>query len=432
MAPNNQQQQAAAAAAAVRLPDFHADSRQCWFDCLDSTFATANITQLIRKFHWAMSKLPFSLTPTVRPLSRDPTAVAVPYRELKELLLPSYGLTDEQRTSKWLDYPMCSGDTRPSVLWDNLTALQPATLKEAQVALFLRKLPRHISALINTRSFDTTEEMIQRCNALWTSQTPEEAASAAAGPWQHSSLRNARRPPADRRRCSPTPGAAKGGRNDGLCFYHSHFGNKAHKCERGCTRKTNRPAAGPQFAAAAGPIPACHPPSVAIPELVTAMSAFPTKNLIFLIDSKNNFNFLVDSGASISILPHSSSAPPTGPHLVGANGNIVPVWGRPRQIVTFASQDFEFDFFFAAVATPIIGMDFLTKFELPIIPAKRQVLHVASGRTLTQAILVLLLAPGAPRPPPPSPPSRPRYKSFLRNSRRYCDPAPHRPSHSTV
>jgi hypothetical protein len=115
------------------------------------------------------------------------------------------------------------------------------------------------------------------------------------------------------------------------------------------------------------------------------MSTFPTKNLIFLKDSKNNFNFLVDSGASISILPHSSSAPPTGPHLVGANGDVVPVWGRRRQTVTFANQDFEFDFFLAAVATPIIGMDFLTKFELSILPAKRQVLHAASGRTLTQA-----------------------------------------------
>jgi hypothetical protein len=254
MAPNNQQQQAAAA---VCLPDFHADSPQCWFDCLDSTFATANITQSITKFHWAMSKLPFSLTPTVRPLSRNPTAVADPYKELKELLLPSYGLTDKQRTSKWLDYPMCGSDTRPSVLWDNLTALQPATPKDAQIALFIRKLPRHISAMINTQSFDTTQEMLQRCNQLWASQTPEEATSAAAGPWQHSSLRNAhaRRSPspyrrktpggdkagdkADCRRRSPTPGAAKGGRNDSLCFYHSRFGNKAHKCERGCTYQEN-------------------------------------------------------------------------------------------------------------------------------------------------------------------------------------------------
>ena len=65
MAPNNQQQQAAAAATVIRLPEFHADSPQAWFDCLDSTFATANITQSITKFHRAMSKLPFSLIATV-------------------------------------------------------------------------------------------------------------------------------------------------------------------------------------------------------------------------------------------------------------------------------------------------------------------------------------------------------------------------------
>jgi hypothetical protein len=257
MAPNHQQQQAAAAAAAVRLPDFHTDSPQCWFDCLDSTlFATANITQSITKFYWAMSKLPFSLIPIIRPLSPDPTAVADPYKELKELLLRSYGLSDEQRTSKWLDYPMCSGDTRLSVLWDNLTAMQLATIKEAQTALFLRKLPRHISALINTRSFDTTEEMIQRCNALWMSQTPDEAASAAAAaaaaatllfgaPADSPSPYRCKMPRGDMsgdksgRRRSPTPGAAKGGRNDGLCFYHSRFGNMAHKCKKGCTYQEN-------------------------------------------------------------------------------------------------------------------------------------------------------------------------------------------------
>ena len=51
MAPQNQQQQAAAA---IRLPDFYADSPQACFDCLDAMFATANITQLITEFHWAL------------------------------------------------------------------------------------------------------------------------------------------------------------------------------------------------------------------------------------------------------------------------------------------------------------------------------------------------------------------------------------------
>jgi hypothetical protein len=139
MAPNNQQQQAAVAAAAIRLTEFYADSPQSWFDCLDSTFATANITQSITKFHWALAKLPFSLIAIVRPLSRNPTAVSDQYKELQELLLRSYGLSAKQMTNKWLGYPMCR-DTRPSVLWNNLTALQPELKEDAQTALFLRKL----------------------------------------------------------------------------------------------------------------------------------------------------------------------------------------------------------------------------------------------------------------------------------------------------
>ncbi len=55
---------------------------------------------------------------------------------------------------------------------------------------------------------------------------------------------------------------------------------------------------------------------------------------------------------------------------MGANGKLVPAWGRRRQTVSFAGHDFEFDFLLAAVATPIIGMDFLAKFELSNILAK--------------------------------------------------------------
>jgi hypothetical protein len=175
MAPQNQQQQEPAAAA-VRLPDFYSDLPQSWFQCLDAMFATTTITQPIMKFHWSLAKLPFSLIATVRPLSRETTAVSDPY---KELLLRSYSLSAEQMTSKWLDYPMC-GNTRPSVMWDNLTALQPAMVKEAQTVLFLRKLPRHIRNLINPRAFKEPAELILRTNKLRETQTEEEAAAAAA------------------------------------------------------------------------------------------------------------------------------------------------------------------------------------------------------------------------------------------------------------
>jgi hypothetical protein len=154
------------------------------------------------------------------------------------------------------------------------------------------------------------------------------------------------------------------------------------------------------------PAPAAPPPPdlsiPAVPPLhfvrqsATAMSFSPAKNLIFLLDSNNNFKFLVDSGASLSIIPHSSSAPPTGPHLVGANGKQIPAWGFRRHTVCFSGQIFDFDFLLAAVATPILGMDFLAKFNFSINPSKQQVLHANSGRTLTKASTNSFSSPWTP------------------------------------
>ena len=89
---------------------------------------------------------------TVRLLSRNPSNFSDPYKKLQELLLRSYGLSAAQMMSRWLDYPM-------SVMWDNLTALQPATVKEAQTVLFLCKLLRHIrykNCLRNSRPSQAT------------------------------------------------------------------------------------------------------------------------------------------------------------------------------------------------------------------------------------------------------------------------------------
>jgi hypothetical protein len=154
-----QEQTAAAAASTVRLPGFYSDSPQAWFDCIDVMFAAAKITQPLTKFHWALAKLPFSLIVSVRPLSKDPSASRDPYKELQDILLRSYSLSAAQMTGKWLDYPKC-GNTRPSVMWDNLTALQPATVKEVQTVLFLRNLLRHIRNLINPRAFREPEDLI--------------------------------------------------------------------------------------------------------------------------------------------------------------------------------------------------------------------------------------------------------------------------------
>jgi hypothetical protein len=157
-------------------------------------FATAKISQPLTKFKWTLAKLPFSLIATIRPLSKDPSSYRNPYKELQDILLRSCGLSVAQMTSRWLDYPMC-GNTRPSVMWDNLTALQPATVKEVKTVLILRKLLCHIRNLINLRAFREPEDLIQRCNKIWEDQIPEEAAAAAAATRPHSPFERLATPP---------------------------------------------------------------------------------------------------------------------------------------------------------------------------------------------------------------------------------------------
>jgi hypothetical protein len=51
-------------------------------------------------------------------------------------------------------------------MWDNLTALQPATMKEAQTVLFLHKLLLHIRNLINPRAFKEPEDLIKPLHSI--------------------------------------------------------------------------------------------------------------------------------------------------------------------------------------------------------------------------------------------------------------------------
>jgi len=251
-------------------------------------------------------------------------------------------------------------------------------VKEAPTVLFLRKLLRHIRNLINPRvAFKEPEDLIQHCNEIWEDQTAEEAAAAAtaAAPRPHSTFRGARHPPLSvprervRRRQS-LAAAARQPQDRPEAAAATPFVSttptsvpRPRSASRAApTRKTNRPAAGPYTAAAARFIQTCCPPSFSVPESATAMSFLPAKNLIFLQDSQNDFKFLVESGASVSILPHSSSAPPIGPHLVGANGKQIPVGGFRHRNVCFSGQNFVFDFLLAAVATPLLGMNFLARF----------------------------------------------------------------------
>jgi len=162
----------------VRLPDHYADSPQAWFCSINATFAASWFTRSLTKFPWALSKLPFTLIESIGPLCKNPSANADPYQELQDILLRSYSLSASQRTGKWLGHPGL-GNNKHSVLWDQLNALQPATVKEIQTVLFLRKLQRYITDMINPQEFQDPETLTQQCNEIWEDWGQDLGAAAA-------------------------------------------------------------------------------------------------------------------------------------------------------------------------------------------------------------------------------------------------------------
>jgi hypothetical protein len=89
---------------------------------------------------------------------------------------------------------------------------------------------------------------------------------------------------------------------------------------------------------------------------------------------------LVDSGASYSIIPHTSSSPPSGPRLLGPDGAAIKCWGRQELPLKLAGRQFTWSFLRAAVSFPIIGIDFLIHHGL-LLDAARGRLSAASAGT---------------------------------------------------
>ncbi len=94
--------------------------------------------------------------------------------------------------------------------------------------------------------------------------------------------------------------------------------------------------------------------------------------LIFLTDELTIDRYLVDTGATLSIVPCTSNAGPSGPLLRGADGYSIPSWGFVSKTVQFQGKLFTAKFLQAAVAGPILGIDFWRRFRITLLqrPAK--------------------------------------------------------------
>ena len=86
--------------------------------------------------------------------------------------------------------------------------------------------------------------------------------------------------------------------------------------------------------------------------------------LVLLMDKATNNSFLVDTGAVFSVIPFSSSSPPTGPKINSVDASPIPCWGWANRKLKAGGMWFQWKFLNAKVAFPILGANFLASFNL--------------------------------------------------------------------
>ncbi len=85
-----------------------------------------------------------------------------------------------------------------------------------------------------------------------------------------------------------------------------------------------------------------------------------------LCDSNSNMLFLVDTGAVYCVIPFKSAEQPTGPRITAADGTPIDCWGCERRELHVGGRRLVWTLLKAAVAFPILGTDFLTRYRLAV------------------------------------------------------------------
>jgi hypothetical protein len=90
---------------------------------------------------------------------------------------------------------------------------------------------------------------------------------------------------------------------------------------------------------------------------------------------------------TLSIVPCHQNTSPSGPLLKGADGQPIPSWGFIKKTVQFQGKLFTSTFLQAAVADPILGIDFLRKFKVIVSPELSQIQFACSAAAPSAHIL---------------------------------------------
>ena len=217
-------------AVALKLPAFWTSQPAVWFIQAEAQFTLRNITADDTKYAYLVAALDQTTATRLLDILSNPPDNDK-YKALKKRLTSTYGLSRRDRAAALLHVGDL-GDRKPSELMDEMLSLlgdhTPCLLFEQ---LFLERMPTEIRLqLANDTSFNDLRAAAAKADELW--QARKTGRTTAIQEIHHmerkkgstSKLKNSQAPQVT---------------NTSYCFYHSKFGDNAHKCHPPCTYPGN-------------------------------------------------------------------------------------------------------------------------------------------------------------------------------------------------
>lgn len=249
---------------AVRIPPFWPADPELWFAQIENQFSLAGITADDTKYNYIAGNLEAKYAGEVRDILTRPPATAK-YDKLKTELIQRLCASQDQKTRQLLEHEEM-GDRKPTQFLRHLRTLAGTVVPDSVLKpLWMTRLPAHTQAILATQqgadldslavladavlaasprsqvaevtTTSTMEAMMERLTILMTDKIGEVASTLRQ---EISAIRD------DRSRrsgpCQPRSRSCSRGRHqDGVCWYHRKFGDKATKCTTPCTYTTRGP-----------------------------------------------------------------------------------------------------------------------------------------------------------------------------------------------
>lgn len=253
--PNNAQQPPASANVTriqVKVPPFWKQNPELWFRQLEAQFANSLITNDLTKFNTIVGLVESDILSSVSDIVLQPPANNR-YEAIKTRLIKEFANSDNKKIRSLLHH-LSLGDMKPSSLLRKMKELSCGKVGDDLLkTLWMQRLPLTIQTVLST-SADALDQLASSADEMFDiseSSSVQAIDSDSNKPFNDlvnvvhqlegkieslkSYFRESRNSNGrSSRHRFPTPSKASTVTNNGLCYYHKHFGSRANKCKKPC------------------------------------------------------------------------------------------------------------------------------------------------------------------------------------------------------